>query len=187
MAEFSWTNALGGNWDAAANWTLITGVAPPPPGAGDEAHFGALANNYTVTVNGPQQAADVLVAASATSAPTFVIDGSLATNTFIYDTDQAINTTVAAGGLLDVLSTLQSSGVAPETITISGTVELGDITVGGSFFNVTFDFANASPASLNTGVIQFDNVPLVLMPFSPDDHKRRGGQRVCCRRRRLHR
>ena len=160
VAEFSWTNAAGGDWSEGTNWTLITGATPPPPRAGDEAHFGALANNYTVTVTGPQLVADVLVAASLTSAPTFVIDGSLATNTLNYGTAQAISTTVAAGGLLNISTTLKSSGAA-ETITISGIgagghVELTDIIVATGSSNVSFDFANAGPTTLNTGVIQFD-------------------------------
>ncbi len=151
MAEFTWTNATGGDWNVASNWMLINGITPPPPGAGDEAHFGALTNNYTVDVTGLQAVDFVLVAASPTSAPTFVIEGSLAVNSFNYDTTQAISTTVAAGGSLDVNSTLQSlQGI--QTITISGTgagghVELTDIAVGGASSDMSFDFANAGPTS----------------------------------------
>ena len=51
MANFTWTNAAGGDWSVASNWSLGGVIpAPRPPGAGDTAFFGNLANSYTVTV-----------------------------------------------------------------------------------------------------------------------------------------
>jgi hypothetical protein len=51
MANFTWTNAAGGDWSTASNWSLGGSVAPRPPEFGvDTAFFGDLANSYTVTV-----------------------------------------------------------------------------------------------------------------------------------------
>ena len=90
MADFSWTNAAGGDWSVASNWS--PSILNPPPGNGDGADFADLATGYTVTV-----AAGTMVAAGldgafitvdATSAlkdVAFSISGSL-TADFAYHT-----------------------------------------------------------------------------------------------------
>jgi hypothetical protein len=53
MANFTWTNAGGGYWSTASNWSHdgIIVVPRPPEFGGDTAFFGDLANSYTVTVS----------------------------------------------------------------------------------------------------------------------------------------
>ena len=51
MANFTWTNAAGGDWSVASNWSPFGVIPAPPPGNGDNADFGDLASSdYTVTV-----------------------------------------------------------------------------------------------------------------------------------------
>jgi hypothetical protein len=71
MANFTWTNAAGGDWSVAANWALSVPITPPrPPGsATDTAFFGDLASSYTVTVN-----AGTTVGNSVTGGPFIEID-----------------------------------------------------------------------------------------------------------------
>jgi hypothetical protein len=181
MATFTWTNAAGGDWSVASNWTLPVGISPPrPPGAGDTATFNDLANSYTVTVQAGETVGGLLgtsLSIDATSAlddVAFSISGTL-TASILYNTvasGPATNLTIEAGGSLIVPVLLFSFNVV-ETVTISATgsggyLELGGLTVGGfsggKSPNVVLDFANAGPTMVNTGVIQIDNVDLSSPP-----------------------
>ncbi len=179
MAVFTWTNAAGGDWSVASNWSPSGGIVPPPPESSlDTAIFGDLANSYTVTVNagttvgggvtgGPFIEIDAI---SATKDVAFSVSGSL-TADFLYGTaasGPATSLTIQAGGAL-IVPTLLFSTDAFETVTISGTgagghLELGDLTVGGLVSGkssmMILDFANVSLTAPNTGVIQFDDVTL---------------------------
>ena len=178
MADFTWTNAAGGDWSVASNWSLGGGIAAPrPPESGlDTATFGDLASSYTVTVNAGTTVGDGVtggpfISIDATSAlrdVAFSISGSL-TADFLYHTaasGPATSMIVEPGGSLFAPTLLFSIDVF-ETVTISGTgaggrLELGDLTVGGLVSGksslMILDFANASLTAPNTGVIQFDNV-----------------------------
>ena len=177
MANFTWTNAAGGDWSAASNWSLGGIAAPRPPGSGDTASLDDLANSYTVTVAAGSTVGGSIVGpfieidadpTALTGSPTLSISGSL-TADLIYFTSAggpATSVTVNPGGSLFAPFLLFSVDV-PQTLTISGAgvgghLELGDLTVGGfvSGFSslMTLDFANASLTAPNTGVIQFDDV-----------------------------
>ena len=179
MAHFTWTNAAGGDWSNPANWNpSIFG----PPGLNDTANFNDLANAYTVTVTGivginvlsPSISID---ATSASNDVAFSISGRL-TGNFIYFTDAAgpaTSVTIEAGGSLIAPDLLYSVNRF-ETVTISGTgaggyLELGDLTVGGFVSGTNslmiLDFDNAGPTTLNTGVIQIDNVDLSSPVIAP--------------------
>ena len=177
MTDFSWTNAAGGDWSGAANWVIVpgNGIGPPPPGIGDSASFGDLATSYTVTVsttigNGTDGPSISINATSAVRDVAFSISGTL-TASFLYgaaSSGPATSMTIEAGGAL-IAPALLFSNDRFETVDISGTgaggfVELGNITVGGLVSGINslmiLDFANAAPTSLNTGVIQIDNVDL---------------------------
>ena len=172
MANFTWTNAGGGDWSDASNWSPSI-IAPP--GAGDNATFNDLATSYTVTVKAGTTVGGKLgtsISIDATSAlkdVAFSISGSLTADIF-YGTNASGPATsftlIEAGGAL-IAPTLLFSNDAFETVTISGTgagghLELGNLTVGGLVSGksslMTLDFANASLTAPNTGVIQFDNV-----------------------------
>jgi Hint domain len=174
MANFTWTNAGGGDWSDASNWSpSIIG----PPGARDNTTFNDLASSYTVTVKAGTTVgngtAGPFISISATSAlkdVAFSISGTL-TADFLYGTAKSgpgTSLTIEAGGAL-IVPTLLFSNNAFETVTISGTgaggyLELGDLTVGGLVSGTSsmmvLDFANTSPTVPSTGVIQFDNVDL---------------------------
>ncbi len=178
MADFTWTNAAGGDWSDPSNWSLGGGIVPPrtPERATDTANFGDLASSYTVTVNAGTTVGDSVTggpfisidATSATKDVVFSISGSL-TADFFYGTaasGPATSLTIQGGGAL-IVPTLLFSTDAFETVTISGTgvgghLELGDLTVGGLVSGkssmMILDFANASLTAPNTGVIQFDSV-----------------------------
>jgi hypothetical protein len=110
MASFTWTNAAGGDWSVATNWSIPLGVAPPrAPRAGDVAILDNLANSYTVTVaagttvgnstTGPFIEID---ATAQVGAPALSISGSL-TADFVYFTaagDPTTSVTIQAGGSL---------------------------------------------------------------------------------------
>ena len=89
MANFTWTNAGGGDWSDASNWSpSISG----PPGAGDNTTFNDLASSYTVTVKAGTTVgngtAGPFISISATSAlkdVAFSISGTL-TADFLYGT-----------------------------------------------------------------------------------------------------
>jgi hypothetical protein len=179
MAHFTWTNAAGGDWSNAANWSPSIFA---PPGLNDTANFNDLANAYTVTVTGtvgisvlsPSISID---AVSASNDVAFSISGRL-TGNFIYNTNMggpATSLTIEAGGSLIVPELLYSIDIF-ETVTVSGTgaggyLELGNLTVGGFVSGTNslmiLDFANAGPATLNTGVIQIDNIDLSSPVIAP--------------------
>ncbi len=104
------------------------------------------------------------------------ISGSLKAD-FLYNTatgGPATDVTIEAGGSLIVPTLIFSFNVL-ETVTISATgaggyLELGSLTTGGfaggRSANVVLDFANAGPTTLNTGVIQIDNVDLSSSPVA---------------------
>jgi Hint domain len=159
VAVFDWTNADGGDWSTRTNWAPLTGA---PPGTQDEGIFGSLATSYTVTVTTTVVDVAIGIIAPGASGPTFSISGSLTTQDIFYLGLSPTSMTVEAGGLLDVTNTLEAIGVT-ETITIAGAgagghLVLGDpLLIGAAGSNVTFDFANTSPTTLNAGVIQIDN------------------------------
>ena len=180
MADFTWTNAAGGDWSVASNWSPSI-LNPPPPGNGDNADFNDLAtglsSGYTVTVQaGTVVAAGLdgvfitIDAISDTKDVAFSISGSL-TADIQYVTNAggpATSFVVEAGGSLFVPTLLAAFDTA-QTVTISGKdagghLELGDLTVGAlsGTVPITFDFDNASLTGPNSGVIQFDKASLVL-------------------------
>ena len=178
MANFTWTNAAGGDWSVASNWSpSITA----PPGTGDTAFFGNLTNSYTVTVGAGStvEAAPPLSKSTLLSRPAPRRFPSAAlTADIIYHTDPldpATSMTVEAGGSLFVPFLLFSVDV-PQTLTISGTgagghLELGTPNVGGllsSGFSslMTLDFDNAGLTAPNTGVIQIDGARLFTDPHA---------------------
>jgi hypothetical protein len=178
MGNYTWTNAAGGDWSVAGNWypSLFA-----PPGLNDTANFNDLANAYTVTVQAGEtigiSALSPSISFDATSALTdaaLSISGKLTAN-ILYSTDSggpATSLTIEAGGSLIAPQLLFSSNVL-ETVTIAGTgaggyLELGGLTVGGFSGgkdpHMILDFANAGTTTLNTGVIQIDNVNLSTPP-----------------------
>ena len=177
MANFTWTNAAGGDWSTASNWSHngIIGLPRPPEFGVDTAFFGDLANPYTVTVS-TTVGSDILGAPlieidpTTSAGPAFDISGSLTADVIYFTSagDPATSMTIEPGGSLFAPLLLFSVDV-PQTLTISGAgagghLQLGDLAVGGlvSGFSslMTLDFANASLTAPNAGVIQFDNVTL---------------------------
>ena len=157
--NFTWTNAAGGDWSVASNWSPSI-LNPPRPERGycglrrPEASSG-----YTVTVGGT--AVDRwhgrrLHRRSMPLRPPGrpgVFHQRPLTADIIYVTDAggpATSMMVEAGGSLFV-PTLLCSFDASQTVTISGRdagghLELGDLTVGGSLRHrslMTLDFDNA--------------------------------------------
>jgi T5SS/PEP-CTERM-associated repeat protein len=53
-----WTNPLSGNFSDPGNWTVTTGIGPPPPASGDTANFNEV-GTYTVTLT-QDEATDLL-------------------------------------------------------------------------------------------------------------------------------
>ena len=163
MPNFTWTNAAGGDWGDASNWSPRLGA---PPGASDAAIFGSLASSYTVTVTTTVVDVEVGIISPGASGPTFSISGSLTTEDISYLGLSPTSMTVEPGGLLDITTTLEATGVT-ETITVGGDgaggrLVLGNpLSVGAGGSNVTFHFANVSPTALNAGVIEIDNTSLL--------------------------
>jgi hypothetical protein len=184
MASFTWTNPAGGDWSVASNWTAPLGISPlRAPGAGDTATFDDLANSYTVTVQADETVGDGTAGPSISIDATSTLDdvaisisGTL-TADLLYNTatsGPATNLTIEAGGSLIVPTLLFSFNVL-ETMTISATGsgghrEPGGLPVGGFSGGkspmMVLDFANASPTTVNTGVIQIDNVDLSSSPVA---------------------
>ena len=163
MPNFTWTNAAGGDWGDASNWTPRIGASP---GDSDAAIFGSLASSYTVTVTTTVVDVEVGIISPGASGPTFSISGSLTTEDISYLGLSPTSMTIEPGSLLDITTTLEATGVT-ETITVAGTgvggrLVLGNpLNVGAGGSNVTFDFANTGPTALNTGVIEIDNTSLL--------------------------
>ena len=126
MANFTWTNAVGGDWSAASNWSIGGIAAPRPPGSGDTASLDDLANSYTVTVAAGSTVGGSIVGpfieidadpTALTGSPTLSISGSL-TADLIYFTSAggpATSVTVNPGGSLFAPVLLFSVGCPPDT------------------------------------------------------------------------
>src|SRR6476619_7191277 len=119
--SFDWSNASGGIFSTAANWTPVGG----PPGSNDTARF-SLPNTYTVTVN----STTTVSALSQTQG-----DVTLNLNGNFYSASSTTNNSLGAAGLS---STMRFT---------SGFIILGGMNVGnvaGSTSNLYLDTGTAT-------------------------------------------
>lgn len=124
---FDWTNAAGGPYATAANWTPVGG----PPNSADTARF-SLANTYTVTFS----TSPFITALTQTQG-----DVTLNLNGLIFQTTNSANNTMGAAGLTSSLH-ITNGSFRPGIFSIGS--------VAGSTSNLILDTGSATtPGSGN--------------------------------------
>ena len=172
MAKFTWNAGTSADWNTISDWTLTTDA---PPGAlaanQDQAvftntHIGRP-TTYTVSVATGEifdlAAISLRTSHGSHAVPTISISGDLLTSELAYSGLHATPITINAGGLFDIGTEISDRHNTPQTITIAadnggaigsgGQLEFGSITVDSP--DVTYNFLNQAPTSLNTGEIDF--------------------------------
>jgi hypothetical protein len=131
--DYTWSNAVNGNWNLAGNWNVGGGVAVVPPAAADNATI-STAGAYTVTLSDNQAITNLVLnnstATLSQTAGTLTLGGTLTLNAGIY----SVNGGSSPGG------------------SISG----GSITSAGGLLRLQNNSANAlNNVHIGAGVLDF--------------------------------
>src|SRR5271156_6121243 len=140
MPVFLWDPGSTGDFGTPANWIALAG-GTPPPGSTDAAIF---VGGTTTVGAGASGAGAINIVVPILGSQTFDIGGTWTTGGFF--TVGASTITVETGGTLDITNILTAT--APETITIGGTLGLGNMGIGAGP-NITYAF------DTGTSVIDF--------------------------------
>jgi hypothetical protein len=179
-ADYNWTNAAGGNWNVASNWSPLGG---PPTSLTDNATLGTLSGAYTVQLTDAQSVNNLTIsAASATLTATgnLTVGGTFAVNAGAYNlnggtlTLNGTMTTGSGGSATWTGGSLTGTGTLAGTLTASAPSLTSALEISGAGLKISGTFAWTEGEIAGPGVfdetVGITNLPSGTIDFRADGH-----------------